>query len=145
MNLETVICPKCGQPFPKRRYDLGYRCCVSCSTEKALVCRVEEHGEGDHTYDTIRIMQPEEAFQLYKAEHRTVDINPEYETEPDYTTFEEQEEEATASMNLSEREARLAELENEFRVISDASLVEVEELAPLMDDEEEEERFDLDE
>lgn len=144
MNLETVICPKCGNPYPRKRYDLGYRCCVSCSTEKALVCRVEEHGEGDHTYDTIRIMKPEEAYQLYKAEHRTVDVNPE-ETEPDYSTFEEQEESAI-SMNLAEREARLTEMEGEFLGISERALEETEQLAPLMDIvDDEEEKFDIEE
>lgn len=141
MNLETVICPKCGNPYPKRRYDLGYRCCVNCSTEKALVCRVEEHGEGDHTYNTIRIMKPEEAYQLYKAEHKTVDVNPE-ETVPDYSTFEEQEESAINNMNFSEREARLSEMEGEFLGISERSTEEIEQLAPLMDLEGGLEQFD---
>lgn len=140
-ELEMIPCPICGKPFPKKRRDLGYNYCVNCSTEKPLVCRVEEHGEGDHTYDTIQIMKPEEAFALYKAEHNLngkIDYDPEEESAPDYSTFEQQEE-ATASLSPAEREAYLAELENEFTGMSERSIEEMDRLAPLMDDDEEEE------
>lgn len=140
-ELEMIPCPICGRPFPKKRRDLGYNYCVNCSTEKPLVCRVEEHGEGDHTYDTIQIMKPEEAFALYKAEHNLngkIDYDPEEEAAPDYSTFEQQEE-ATASLSPAEREAYLAELENEFTGMSERSIEEMDRLAPLMDDDEEEE------
>lgn len=141
-NLEMIPCPICGNPFPKKRKELGYNYCVNCSTEKPLVCRVEEHGEGDHTYDSIRIMKQEEAFALYKAEHNSkIDYNPEEESAPDYSTFEQQEE-ATASMSPAEKELLLKELENEFAGISERSIEEMDQLAPIMDDEEEEEDFD---
>lgn len=141
-ELEMIPCPICGRPFPKKRKELGYNFCVDCSTEKPLVCRVEEHGEGDHTYDSIRIMKQEEALELYKAEHGLkIDINPEYESAPDYSTFEEQEE-ATASLSPGEKEARLQELENEFFGMTERSLEELDQLSPLMDDDEEEEDED---
>lgn len=141
-GLEMIPCPICGNPFPKKRKELGYNYCVNCSTEKPLVCRVEECGEGDHTYDTIQIMKPEEAFAIYKAEHNLkVDYNPEEEPAPDYTTFEQQEE-MTSSMSPAEKEAYLAELENEFSGMSERSVEEMDQLAPLMDDDEEEESFD---
>lgn len=143
-NLEMIPCPICGRPFPKIRKDLGYNYCVDCSTEKPLVCRVEEHGEGDHTYDTIQIMTQKQAFEIFKAEHNLqgkVDYDPELEDAPDYTTFEQQEE-ATASLSPAEREAYLAELENEFTGMSERSIEEMDKLSPLMDEDEEESEFE---
>lgn len=141
-TLEMIPCPICGKPFPKFRRDvLGYNYCVNCSTEKPLVCRVEEHGEGDHTYDTIQIMKQEEAFALYKAEHNLngkIEYDPEEETVPDYTTFEEQEE-ITSSMSPGEKERYLEELENEFSGMSERSIDELSQLTPLMDGDDEEE------
>lgn len=46
-ELEMVTCPICGKPFPKIRRDLGYKCCVNCSTEEAVSCIVEGSLEGD--------------------------------------------------------------------------------------------------
>ena len=138
-ELEMIPCPICGKPFPKKRKELGYNYCVNCSTEKPLVCRVEEHGEGDHTYDSIQIMKPEEAFAIYKAEHGLkIEFDPEEETAPDYSTFEQQEE-VTASMSPAEKERYLEELENEFTGMSERSVEELNQLAPLMDDDDEEE------
>lgn len=146
-ELEMIPCPICGKPFPKKRKELGYNYCVNCSTEKPLVCRVEEHGEGDHTYDSIRIMKPEEAFALYKAEHNIngkIEYNPEEEAAPDYSTFEQQEE-MTSSMSPAEKERYLEELENEFSGMSERSIEELNQLSPLMDDDDEEEEFEEDE
>ena len=137
-ELEMIPCPICGRPFPKKRKELGYNFCINCSTEKPLVCRVEEHGEGDHTYDTIQIMKPEEAFALYKAEHNLngkIEYDPDEETAPDYSTFEQQEE-VTASMSPADREADLAELENEFSGMSERSIEEADQLGPFVDDDE---------
>lgn len=138
-ELEMIPCPKCGQPFPKLRRDkYGYNYCVKCSTEKPLVCRVEEHGEGDHTYDTIRIMKPEEAFALYKAEHSLngkIEYNPEEEAAPDYTTFEQQEE-LTASLSPAEKEAYFTAMENEFAGISERSIEELDQFCALEEEEE---------
>lgn len=29
---------KCGEPIPDIRLELGYSCCIGCSTEKKAVC-----------------------------------------------------------------------------------------------------------
>lgn len=137
-NLEMIPCPICGKPFPKKRKELGYNYCVNCSTEKPLVCRVEECGEGDHTYDTIQIMTQKQAYEIYKAEHGLkIDYNPEEESAPDYSTFEEQEE-VTASMSPAEKESYLEKLENEFTGMTERTIEEMDQLSPLMDDDEEE-------
>ena len=86
------------------------------------MCHVEEHGEGDHTYDTIHIMTQDEALDLYRAEHNgKIEIDPEYEPDIDYSTFEQQEE-ATASMSPAERESYLEQLEAETAGLSERTL-----------------------
>ena len=67
-----------------------------------------------------------------------IEYDPEEETVPDYTTFEEQEE-ITSSMSPSEKERYLEELESEFSGMSERSIDELSQLTPLMDSDDEEE------
>lgn|SRR5574344_114933 len=67
---ETVICPVCGKPFPKKRKDLGYNYCVNCSTEEGKVCIVEgvPEGDGDDNISySVNIMTPKEARSITSA------------------------------------------------------------------------------
>lgn len=143
-NLEMVTCPKCGKPFPKKRFDLGYRCCVNCSTESQKVCRIEEHGEGDHTYDTISIMTREEALALTNAERNSkgLEILPDEGAAPDCRTFEEQDEQVgySEAVNILRNEERLDAMEKEFAEMSEKTLREAEAIAPLMEEEEQSEK-----
>ena len=61
LELETVLCPRCNKPFPKKRYDLGYRCCVNCSTEKRKSYIIEGIGEGSDVYIQGHIVSQEQA------------------------------------------------------------------------------------
>lgn len=128
-ELEMVKCPICGKPFPKKRLELGYNCCVNCSTEKPLVGLGEDLGEGDHTYSVLHIVKPEVARAVYAAQNMgkgTVDIEEEFEGDaPDFRTFEEQEDDLR-TLNPTEREKRLQEMENEFQGMSEKSLEELE-------------------
>ena len=67
---ETVICPVCGNPFPKKRRDLGYNYCVNCSTEEGKVCLIEgvPEGDGDDNISySVNIMTPKEARKITTA------------------------------------------------------------------------------
>ena len=57
MQLEMIPCPKCGNDFPKKRKELGYHVCISCSTVKPVVGVTTVEGSGDHTYNDIIIME----------------------------------------------------------------------------------------
>lgn len=141
-NLEMITCPVCGRPFPKRRRELGYRCCVNCSTEKPLVAVIEGQEDGEDVSTTVHLVTQKQALAMYKAEHNgRVDTNPDLETAPDLSTFEQQEE-LTASLSPAEREAYLSELENEFTGMSERSVEELDLINPILgEDEDEEEEF----
>jgi len=114
-NLEMVICPICGKPFPKKRKELGYNYCVECSTEKQKVCVVESYGEGDHNYNDIVILSQEEAWEALKPQeldpvYIDVDENGEGIVEEE-TLFED---EAIELGNSQDRDSYLDSLENEF-------------------------------
>ena len=43
-----------------RLIKFGYKNCVNCSTVGAYKAVSQTHGEGDHTWNDIRIMTPEQ-------------------------------------------------------------------------------------
>lgn len=138
-KLEMIPCPRCGTPFPKRRQELGYNYCVNCSTEKPKVCRIEDQGEGEDTVTVSTIITQEEAMAIAKAERGgRVDLIPDQEPVPDYSTFEEQDEIVSSERpDLFRDESKLTEMEREFAGLSERSLEEMERMAPMMDDEDE--------
>lgn len=72
-SLEMVICPVCKKPFPKRRRDLGYKCCVNCSTEESVSCIVEGsmEGDGDDTvHSSLVIVSKEQARAIENSRYR---------------------------------------------------------------------------
>lgn len=93
---------------------MGYRCCVNCSTEQPKGCIVEERGTGEDTYTVHTIVSSEEAKafersrQMMRGASRARMVEFE-EPEVNINTFE-QEEEASASIQLMERDAQIAEV-----------------------------------
>lgn len=143
MTDETVICPKCKKPFPKKRRDLGYRYCVNCSPQGSYFPVIESIGQGEEAETIMHIVSQQEYVAIQRGQrmlHANLYENPDIEEEeaPDMSTFEEQEE-SVSHLSPSEREAQIEALENEQNGISERSLEEIEDLMPLMDEEEEEE------
>jgi RNase P/RNase MRP subunit p29 len=69
MKLEMIPCPKCGNDFPKLRKEIyGYHVCVNCSTVEPLVGITTVEGSGDHTYNSLIIMDQSKAMSIAKKE-----------------------------------------------------------------------------
>ena len=68
MQFKTILCPKCSQPFPLKRKELGFHVCVSCSTAKPVVGITTVEGSGDHTYNDIIIMDQDRASAIAAKE-----------------------------------------------------------------------------
>lgn len=129
MEIEMIKCPKCGRPFPKARKDLGYNYCVHCSTERPVVGLIEGIGPEGDSMDSISIMKPEVAFRIERARRgisRSICISPDEEA-PDMRTTEDQED---MTISSSDRETRLAGMEEEYAV----SAEEVKDLGSVLDD-----------
>lgn len=148
-KLEMIACPKCGNPMPKGRWDLGYHYCVNCSTEQNVVGMVEDVGEGDHCYTSLTIMTQKDAFEINKANARLRGKRLEsYITEPelDTKTFEDHDE-VSSSLDF-QKDHQLEEIENDFAdSFSEGTLEELEQLSEMRDivgleEEEEEEEFE---
>ena len=72
MKLEMIPCIKCRKDMPKLRLEkYGYRSCVDCSTTGAYRAITTTHGEGDHTWNDIQLMTPEEYSQYEHLEGKT--------------------------------------------------------------------------
>ena len=70
MDLKMIECPKCGNDFPElRKTKYGYHVCVNCSTVKAKVGITTVEGTGDHTYNDIMIMDPEDAISYTNSQN----------------------------------------------------------------------------
>ena len=68
MQFETILCPKCSQPFPLKRKELGYHVCVNCSTAKPVVGVTTIEGSGDHTYNDLIIMDQDKYLAIAQKE-----------------------------------------------------------------------------
>lgn len=69
MKLEMIVCPKCGNDFPKlRKEKYGYHVCVNCSTVEPVVGITTVEGSGDHTYNDIIIMPQSKANAIAAKE-----------------------------------------------------------------------------
>jgi len=61
MKLKMIPCIACKKPMPELRLTkFGYKNCVDCSTIGAYKAVSTQHGEGDHTWNDIQIMTPEQ-------------------------------------------------------------------------------------
>ena len=71
--LKMIKCIKCGEDMPELRLTkFGYEVCVNCSTTGAYKAVSTVNGVGDHTWNGLEIMTPEQ-YDVYhnhnKPEH----------------------------------------------------------------------------
>jgi len=60
--MKMIPCIACGAPMPELRLTkFGYKVCVNCSTVGAYKAVSTINGSGDHTWNDIEIMTPEQA------------------------------------------------------------------------------------
>ena len=60
--MKMIPCIACGAPMPELRLTkFGYKVCVNCSTIGAYKAVSTVNGSGDHTWNDIEIMTPEQA------------------------------------------------------------------------------------
>jgi len=61
-DLTMIPCVLCKEEMPKLRLTkFGYKSCVECSTTGAYTAVTTINGTGDHTWNDIQIMTPEQA------------------------------------------------------------------------------------
>jgi hypothetical protein len=69
MNLKMIKCIACGADMPELRLTkYGYKVCVNCSTTGAYRAVSTVNGSGDHTWNDIKIMTPEQYDSYEKTE-----------------------------------------------------------------------------
>lgn len=115
-QLEMVICPKCGKPFPLKRKQLGYNYCVDCSAEKKYIAFVEGIGTEEEPMEAVRIVPRDEGINILKQTHRfmaPVDWSRTAASE-DQDRIEVEGDVDTKPVNLFEIDENLKELEKEF-------------------------------
>ena len=67
MKMKMIPCAACGTPMPELRLTkFGYKVCVNCSTVGAYKAVSTVNGTGDHTWNDIKIMTPEQAENYEK-------------------------------------------------------------------------------
>ena len=76
-TLEMIACPKCGNPMPLKRKELGYHVCVNCSTVSAKRGVPVMRGTGDHTWVDLEVMTQEQFERYEEMENKTkTEITP---------------------------------------------------------------------
>ena len=66
---KMIPCIACGKPMPELRLTkFGYKVCVDCSTTGAYRAVSTINGSGDHTWNDIQIMTPEQYNSYEKTE-----------------------------------------------------------------------------
>ncbi len=64
-----IPCTSCGEPMPELRLTkFGYKVCVNCSTVGAYKAVSTVNGEGDHTWNDIHIMTPDQVEVFEKSQ-----------------------------------------------------------------------------
>lgn len=62
MKLKMIPCIVCKEPMPELRLTkFGYKNCVNCSNVGAYKAISTINGTGDHTWNDIQIVTPEQA------------------------------------------------------------------------------------
>ena len=87
-KLKMIPCPRCNNPFPEKRKELGYFVCVNCSTTSKVVGITTVEGTGDHTWNDLIIMDRKKALSIAAKEAeitgRKVDLEmQDYEKDED--------------------------------------------------------------
>ncbi len=73
MKLKMIKCASCGVDMPELRLTkFGYKVCVDCSTIGAYKAVSTINGTGDHTWNDIQIMTPEQAKLADEANSKKV-------------------------------------------------------------------------
>jgi hypothetical protein len=73
MKLKMIKCASCGVDMPELRLTkFGYKVCVDCSTIGAYKAISTINGTGDHTWNDIQIMTPEQAKLADEANSKKV-------------------------------------------------------------------------
>ncbi len=68
-----IKCASCGVDMPELRLTkFGYKVCVDCSTIGAYKAVSTINGTGDHTWNDIQIMTPEQAKLANEANSKKV-------------------------------------------------------------------------
>ena len=70
-KLEMIACPKCENPMPLKRKELGYHVCVNCSTVSAKRGVPVMRGTGDHTWVDLEVMTQEQFERYEEMENKT--------------------------------------------------------------------------
>tara|TARA_Y100000361_G_scaffold139199_1_gene142050 strand:+ start:447 stop:695 length:249 start_codon:yes stop_codon:yes gene_type:complete len=69
MEMKMIPCAACGTPMPELRLTkFGYNVCVNCSTVGAYKAVSTINGEGDHTWNDIHIMTPDQVEVFEKSQ-----------------------------------------------------------------------------
>ena len=69
MEMKMIPCAACGAPMPELRLTkFGYKVCVNCSTVGAYKAVSTINGEGDHTWNDIQIMTPDQVEVFEKSQ-----------------------------------------------------------------------------
>jgi len=72
MEYKMIPCVVCKDPMPElRSTKYGYKSCVECSTTGAYTAVTTINGVGDHTWNDIAIMTPEQSKQYSKESKKT--------------------------------------------------------------------------
>ncbi len=67
--MKMIPCTACGAPMPELRLTkFGYKVCVNCSTIGAYKAVSTINGEGDHTWNDIQIMTPDQVEVFEKSQ-----------------------------------------------------------------------------
>jgi hypothetical protein len=75
-NIKMIPCKSCGQDMPELRLTkFGYHVCVNCSTTGAYRAVTTTGGSGDHTWNDIQIMTPEQ----YKTVEKQISEKPKWD------------------------------------------------------------------
>jgi len=66
-KLKMIPCIACNEDMPELRLTkFGYKVCVNCSTTGAYKAVTTINGSGDHTWNDIQIMTPEQ-YNSYES------------------------------------------------------------------------------
>jgi len=70
-----IPCTACGAPMPELRLTkFGYKVCVNCSTIGAYKAVSTINGEGDHTWNDIQIMTPDQV-EVFEKSQRPIKLD----------------------------------------------------------------------
>ena len=75
MEMKMIPCTACGAPMPELRLTkFGYKVCVNCSTIGAYKAVSTINGEGDHTWNDIQIMTPDQV-EVFEKSQRPIKLD----------------------------------------------------------------------